>query len=69
MQTRKALVFCEVKWKKAIKGMKDKKATGDDDVPEDTLKMLGEEGLRIETQLINKLYETGDWPKDLLKLK
>ena len=54
---------------KAIKGMKDKKVTGDDDVPEDILKMLGEEGLRIETQLINKLYETGDWPKDLLKLK
>jgi hypothetical protein len=52
-----------------IKGMKDKKATGDDDVPEHMLKMLEEESLRIETRLINKLYETGEWTKNLLKLK
>ena len=49
--------------------MKGKKATGDDDVPEDILKMLGEDGISIVTKLINKLYETGEWPKDLGNLK
>jgi hypothetical protein len=54
---------------KGIKEMKDKKATGDDDVPEDILKMLGEDGLSIVIKLINKLYETGERPKDLLMIK
>jgi hypothetical protein len=34
-EDEKALIFCKVKWKKAIKEMRDKKATGDDDVPGD----------------------------------
>jgi hypothetical protein len=38
---------------KAIKEMRDKKTTGDDNVPGDVLKMLGEDGLKIMTQLIN----------------
>ena len=42
---------------KAIKEMRDRKATGDDDVPEDVLKLLGE-GLKILTKLINTIYET-----------
>jgi hypothetical protein len=54
---------------KGIKEMKGKKATGDDDVPEDMLKILGEDGLIIVTKLINKLYETGEWLKDLQNLK
>jgi hypothetical protein len=41
---------------KAIKEMKDKKATGDDDVPGDVLKFLGEDGLRLMTQLINIIF-------------
>jgi hypothetical protein len=41
---------------KAIKEMWDKKATGDDD---------DVSGLKIMTQLINDIYETGEWPKDL----
>ena len=32
---------------KAIKEMRDRKATGDDDVPGDVLKLLGEGGLKI----------------------
>jgi hypothetical protein len=40
---------------KAIKEMRDKKATGDDDVPGDVLKLLEEDGLRIMTQLINNI--------------
>ena len=31
---------------KAIKGMKNRKATGDDDVPGDVLKVMGEVGLK-----------------------
>ena len=44
---------------KAIKEMRNKKVTGDDDVPGDVLKLLGEGGLKIMTKLINTLYETG----------
>jgi hypothetical protein len=41
--------------------MRDKKATGNDDVPGDVLKLLGEDGLRLMTQLINSIYVTGEW--------
>jgi hypothetical protein len=37
---------------KDIKEMRDKKATGDDDVPGDVLKLLAEDGHRLMTQLI-----------------
>ena len=47
--------------------MRNRKATGDDDVPGDVLKLLGEGGLKILTKLINTIYETGEWPKDLTK--
>ena len=46
---------------KAIKEM-NKKAAGDDDVPGDVLKLLGEDGLKIMTKWINIIYETGAWP-------
>jgi hypothetical protein len=45
---------------KAIKGMRDKKATGDDDIPGDVLKLLGEDGLKLMRQLINSIYVTGE---------
>ena len=48
--------------------MRDKKATGDDDVPEDMPKRVGEDGLRIMTQLINNIHETGEWPKDFTEV-
>jgi hypothetical protein len=48
---------------KAIKEMRNKKATGDNVVPGDVLKLLGG-GLKIMTKLINTIYETGEWPKD-----
>jgi hypothetical protein len=47
---------------KAVKGMRDKKATGGDDVPGDVLKLLGEDGLKLMTLLINSIYVTGEWP-------
>ena len=34
---------------KAIKEMRDRRATGDDDIPGDVLKLLGEGGLKILT--------------------
>jgi len=49
---------------KAIKEMRNRKATGDDDAPGDVLKLLEEGGLKILTKLINTIYETGEWPKD-----
>jgi hypothetical protein len=48
---------------KAIKEMRHKKATGNDDVPGDVIKLLGEDGLRLMTQLINSMYVTGEWPR------
>jgi hypothetical protein len=50
--------------------MRDKKATGDDDVPGDVLKLLGEDGLRLMTQLINSIYSyvTREWPRDFTKV-
>ena len=49
--------------------MRTKKATGDDDVPRDVLKLLGEGGLKMMTKLINTIYETGEWPKTSRKLQ
>ena len=46
--------------------MRNKKATGNDDVPGDVLKLLGEGGLKIMTKLINSIYETGEWPEDYM---
>ena len=46
--------------------MQRKKTTGDDNLPVDLLKKLGDSGLKIMTALINKIYMSGDWPKDFL---
>jgi hypothetical protein len=46
------------------KVIRDKKARRDDDVPSDVLKLLGKDGLRVITQLINNIYETGVYPRD-----
>jgi len=54
--------------KKAIKKMRNRKATGDDDVPGDVLKLLGEGALKILTELIITIYETGEWPKDFTEV-
>jgi len=53
---------------KAIQEMGNRKATRDDDVPRDVLKVLGEVGLKILTILINTIHETGEWPKDFTKV-
>jgi len=48
--------------------MRNKKTTRDDDVPGDVLKLLGEASLKIMMKLINTIYETGEWPKDLIEV-
>jgi hypothetical protein len=40
---------------KAIKAIRNNKTTGDDDVPGDVFKILGEYGLKIITKLINTI--------------
>ena len=44
------------------------KATGDDDVPGDVLRLSGSDGLQLMIQLINNIYETGEWPKNFTKV-
>ena len=46
--------------------MRNKKTKGDDDVPADVLKLLGDGGLKIMMKLINTIYATGEWPKDFM---
>ena len=53
---------------KAIQKKRNKKATGDDDVPGDVLKLFGEGGLKIMTKLMNTIYETGEWPNDFTEV-
>jgi hypothetical protein len=53
---------------KTIKEMRNKKTTGDDDVPGDVLKLFGEGGLKIMTKLINTIYEIREWPKDFTEV-
>jgi hypothetical protein len=53
---------------KAVKEMRNRKATGDDDVPGDVLNLLGEGGLKIFTKLRKSIYETEKWPKDFTEL-
>jgi hypothetical protein len=48
--------------------MRNKEATGDDDVPGDVLKLLGGVDLKIMTKLINTIYETGEWYKEFTKV-
>jgi len=53
---------------KAIKEMRNKKATGDNDVPGDVLKLLGKGGSKRKMKLTNTIYETGEWPKDFTEV-
>jgi len=53
---------------KAIKEIRNKKATGDDDISGEVLKLLGEGGFKIMKKLINNSYETGEWPKNFTEV-
>ena len=51
---------------KAIKDMRRKKTTEDDNIPVDLLKELGDSGLKIMTALVNKTYMSADWKCDFV---
>jgi len=65
---KKGLYILQSEVEKAIREMRNKKATGDDDILADVLKLLGDGGLKIMTKLINTIYETGEWPKDFMEV-
>jgi len=67
MQTRRAHIFCEVKWK-TIEERRNKMAAGDD-APGDVFKLLGEDGLKIMTKLINTFMKLESGPKTSRKLQ
>ena len=60
------ILKCEVR--KAIQDMKRGKATGDDEIPVDILKLMGESGIDALTKLINRIYDSGEWPNDFLEV-
>ena len=57
------------KVEKAIKEVRNRKATGDDHVPGDVFKSLGEGAVKTLTKLVKTTYETGEWPKDFTEVK
>ena len=52
--------------KDCISQLPNNKATGIDEIPSEFLKQLGPNGITKITQLINKIYKTGVFPKDFL---
>ena len=53
--------------RQVIKLMKTNKATGPDEISAEMIQSLGELGVDIMTKLINKIYDTGEIPEDLIK--
>ena len=53
---------------KAVKEMRNRNATGDDDIAGDVFKLLGKGGLKILTKLSNTVYNTGEWPQDFAEV-
>ena len=53
---------------KAIKEMWRNKAAGYDNILADLFMELGENGMKIMTLQDNKIFMSGDWPKDCLEV-
>ena len=53
---------------KTIKEMRNRKGTGDDDIPGDVLKLLGEGGLKMLKKLSNTICNSGEWPQDFTEV-
>ena len=47
--------------------MRNRKATGDYDIPGDVLKLLGYGGLKILAKVSNTIYNTGEWPLEQIR--
>ena len=52
----------------ALKSLANDKAPGCDDIPIELLKAAGEEAITAITELCNKIWVTGKWPNDWIKL-
>lgn len=48
----------------AIRKARNRKAAGPDDIPVELLKLLDDEGIRLMTALMNRIYETGEIPSE-----
>jgi hypothetical protein len=53
---------------KVFKEMKDKKAIGYDQVPQNVLTFLGESGLKIMRELFKSIHKTGEWSKRWIEI-
>lgn len=53
---------------KIIKDLLYRKATVDGYVPGDVLKLFGEDGLKLTTQLIMCVCEKGEWSKNFVEV-
>lgn len=53
---------------KAIKEIRDYKARDDGNVLGDALKLLGEDGVKLQTQLISNIHKNGEWAHDFLDI-
>ncbi|GFO41054.1 RNA-directed DNA polymerase from mobile element jockey-like [Plakobranchus ocellatus] len=51
----------------AIKKMKNGKATGPDNIPEELIKALDNLGINLTTKLLNTIYDSGTIPENLCK--
>ncbi len=51
---------------KAIKELKNNKATGDDDIPAEFLKQLQPKAMREFKEICKKIYIEGKWPEDYM---
>lgn len=51
----------------AITHLKANKASGVDEVSAEMIKLLGDEGTRIIHDICNKVWQTGQWPRDWTK--
>src|SRR6266576_1795586 len=51
----------------AIKEMKNGKAVGIDEIPIEVLKCLDDRGIQEIVKLCNRIYTTGEWPKDFVR--
>jgi len=65
---KKSLYILHSVVKRATAEMKDNKATGDDDVPGNLVKLFKENSLSTMTQQISNVYKTGEWPKNFTKV-
>ena len=54
------------KWKIIIKKSLKGKATGTDDIPAEFIQCNRKKGIKTITNLVNKIYETGEFPEDFL---